>query len=525
MEGALEVNNRIPQIRVGIIQSADKVDFRCNKNFNLTNAANQTLLTGIANHPYRLTIHAATPAQIEYQVRAAIEKDPTLAQKRVAELSRQGIQAQMRTVGLSLELNQRRIDNREYWVVIGGFATREDAVAFKNAQPDAGEYVVVENILQPASGEIECNGQTLGATVRIVPEKFDEDTQITVADVMIGIQFHWQRYEDLDYRGIIEVGFNNQGRLVVINELSLEDYLVSVNSSEMTPDCPLGLLEAQTVVARATVFATMGKHHYNTSFHLCSDDHCQCYQGKKREQAISRQAVINTWGEVLMYGDEICDARYSKICGGIMEDYANVWENRHIPYMVAGIDSDQPIEPYPANTEAAARKLIDSNLPAFCNTQLYQLPPRLANLYSTQNLFRWQVSYGREELEEIIRDKTNEDIGELQDILPLARGASGRLIYIELVGTKKRLKVGKELEIRRLLSRSHLYSSCFYVEKELADDGRVSRFILTGAGWGHGVGLCQVGATVMAMKQIPYQQILSHYYKDSRLVQLYQPEW
>ncbi|MDZ7264828.1 MAG: SpoIID/LytB domain-containing protein [candidate division KSB1 bacterium] len=517
----MPVQHRIPEIRIGIIQSAEKVDFQCNKNFRLTNSANQTLITGVANQTYRLTIGSATPARIEYQVRAAIEKDRTLAQRRVDELLQRGVKAQLRTVGLSFELNQRLIDNREYWIVIGGFATRDEAMAFKAAQQDAGEYVVVENILRPASGEMECNGQSLGSTVRIVPVEFDDDTQITVSNVMIGIQFHWQRYENLDYRGIIEVGFNNQGRLVVINELSLEDYLVSVNSSEMTPDCPLGLLEAQTVVARATVFATMGKHHYNTNFHLCSDDHCQCYQGKKREQAISRQAVINTWGEVIMYGDEICDARYSKICGGIMEDYANVWENRHIPYMVAGIDSDQPIEPYPANTEATARKLIDSSLPAYCNTQLYQLPPRLANLYSTQNLFRWQVVYGREELEAIIREKINDDIGELRDILPLERGASGRLIYMELVGTKKRLKVGKELEIRRLLSHSHLYSSCFYVEKEMAADGKVSKFILKGAGWGHGVGLCQVGATVMAMKQIPYQQILSHYYKDSRLVQLY----
>ena len=221
-----------------------------------------------------------------------------------------------------------------------------------------------------------------------------------------------------------------------------------------------------------------------------------------------------------MYNEEICDARYSKICGGIMEDYKYVWENRNIPYMTSGVDSDQKID-FPANTEAKAKKLIDTNVPAYCNTNLYPLPPKLANLYSTQNLFRWEIKYSRQELEELILEKSGENIGELEDIIPLERGDSGRLIYIELVGTKKKLKIGKELEIRRVFSKSHLYSSCFYVEKEMGADNKVEQFILKGAGWGHGVGLCQVGATVMAMKNIPYAKILEHYYKNTKLVKLY----
>ncbi|OQX95041.1 hypothetical protein B6I21_07525, partial [candidate division KSB1 bacterium 4572_119] len=245
-----------------------------------------------------------------------------------------------------------------------------------------------------------------------------------------------------------------------------------------------------------------------------------CYHGKKREQSISRHAVENTWGEVIKHEEEICDARYSKICGGIIEAYQNVWENRPIPYMQSAIDSDKPLE-YPADTEEKAKKLIDTDLDCYCNTNLYPLPKNLANLYSTENLFRWTVTYERAELEQLIKEKTGEDIGELMDIVPLERGDSGRLIYINLVGSKKTLKIGKELEIRRVLSKSHLYSSCFYVEKEKNSDGKIAKFILKGAGWGHGVGLCQVGATVMAMKEIPYEDILKHYYQGIKLVKLY----
>jgi len=516
----LTVSDKIPNIRIGIIQSSDTVAFKCNKSFSLVNSYGEKVFSGLADQKYVLKIRSSQPAEINYQVRAAIEKELSKADKWINDLQLRGLAAQTRTVGLCFEVNHHKIDNREHWITIGDFSTYEDALVFRNNQTNPGEYVVIENIIKPAMGEIELSVQNLGSAVRIVPDTVDEFTHITVYDIMIGIEFHWQKYENLDYRGIIEVGFNNQGKLVAINELDIENYLVSVNSSEMTPDCPLGLLETQTIVARNTVLATMGKHHYNTTFHLCSDDHCQCYQGKKREQQVSRQAVENTWGEVIMFEDEICDARYSKICGGIMEGYHNVWENRDIPYMVMGVDSNQPID-HPANTEGKAKKLIDTEVPAYCNTKLYALPPKLANLYSTKNLFRWEVEYSRQELEQLIFEKTGQDIGELQDIIPLQRGDSGRLIYIELVGSKKRLKIGKELEIRRILSKSHLYSSCFYVEKEYSSDGKVEQFRLKGGGWGHGVGLCQVGATVMAMKNIPYHKILQHYYKNTKIIKLY----
>ncbi|OQX86915.1 hypothetical protein B6D60_05140 [candidate division KSB1 bacterium 4484_87] len=514
------VKNNVPVVRIGVLQSAEKVRFSCNQNFSVQDEHGKTIFTGKANGNYQVTISASKPAEIRYQVRAGIEKDKSLAEKRAQQFREQGVDASVRCVGMELQTENLRLDNREYWIALGNFVDKESAQQFRQSRENPGEYVVIENIVSPSTATIELAGEKIAAPVRIVPENPNRGTHITVSDIVIGIEFHWQKLEDLDYRGIIEISVNNEGKLVVVNEVNIEDYLTSVNSSEMTSDCPLGLLEAQTVAARSTVFATMGKHHYNANFHLCSDDHCQCYHGKKREQDVSRQAVENTWGEVIMYENEVCDARYSKICGGIIESYHNVWENRKIPYMMSAIDSDKPLE-FPANTEEKAKKLIDSEPDCYCNTNLYQLPPKLANLYSTENLFRWTVEYKREELEKLIAKKTGEDIGELLDIVPLERGDSGRLIYINLVGSKKTLKIGKELEIRRVLSESHLYSSMFYVEKETTADGKAEKFILKGGGWGHGVGLCQVGATVMAMKKIPYQDILKHYYQQIKIKKLY----
>jgi stage II sporulation protein D len=516
----LENSTKAPDVRIGVLQSTEQVEFLCNEDFYLKSEKGEGLYKGIAGQKYSLTISTSKPAEINYQVRAGIEKDRYIARERADALIKKGLRVDIREVGVNFELNDQKIDNREFWIAIGNFRSHEEALQFKNEQANHGEYVVIEKIKKPASGIIELEGKNIGSTVRIVPEIIKDSTCITVSNVIIGIEFHWQKFEDLDYRGIIEVRINNRGKLNVINEIDIESYLTSVNSSEMTSDCPLGLLEAQTVAARSTVLATMGKHHYNANFHLCSDDHCQCYHGKKREQKPSLQAVKNTWGQVIKFENEICDARYSKICGGIMEAYHDVWENVKIPYMISGIDSDEKIL-FPANTEEKVRQLIDTKVPAYCNTELYPLPPKLAELYSTKSLFRWEVSYTRQEIEALILEKTGEDIGELRDIIPLERGDSGRLIYIEFVGTKKKLKIGKELQIRRVLSNSHLYSSCFYVEKEIGRDGKAIQFVLRGAGWGHGVGLCQVGATVMAKKGILYPKILQHYYKGAKLVKLY----
>lgn len=514
----IDISSEVPIVKIGIIQSTTEVELKCDGDFNLVNREDEIQYKGNAGQIYRFKILSSKPAKQGYRIRVATENRIEDAEEIKHKFVNQGFEVDIKRVGIELAFKNTSIDNREYWITIGNFDAKEDALSYLHKNDLPRDSHIIENIIEKAKGKIVSGDHQFSESVRIVPLK--KNSLITVAEVPIGIEFHWQRKETLQYRGNIIVTFNNQGQLVAINELDIESYLASVNSSEMTTDCPLGLLEAQTVAARSTVLATMGKHHYNTDFHLCSDDHCQCYQGALREQEISVKAVNNTFGEILMYDNNVCDARYSKICGGIMEKYSNVWDDREIPYLDEGIDSDKEIE-FPADTEDKAKRLIDGSPDVFCNTTVHSLPPKLANLYSTKDLFRWQVEYSREELEKLVNRKLNEDIGELVDIIPVSRGVSGRLIYLELVGSKKRITIGKELEIRRIFSESHLYSSCFYIEKTYNENKKIKSFILKGAGWGHGVGLCQVGATIMALKNYSYKDILLHYFKKSRLNKIY----
>jgi len=278
------------------------------------------------------------------------------------------------------------------------------------------------------------------------------------------------------------------------------------------------LLKAQTIAARSTILATMGKHHYDEKFHLCSDDHCQCYHGVANISELSQAAAFETEGVNLLHDGRVCDARYAKICGGIMEDYEHIWDNREVPYLIPGVDGQAKLV-YPLDDEEKTIAYINSSPDVWCNTQKYAIPSSLP--YNTRELFRWKVSYPRKELGELISRRLDLDFGELVDLITGDRAPGGRLIFMDIVGSKRTVRVGKELVIRRALSESHLYSACFYIERELDEIGKVAQFHLIGAGWGHGVGLCQVGATVMAQQGFDYKSILAHYYKHSKLVKLY----
>ncbi len=504
-----------PTVRIGMIRATERVTFRCNQPCTLCDGQGQAR-TRLPAGTYQVSASEASPAQIDYFVRMAITEEEGEAQRLAAEHAHKGLPVTYRQVGLVVDLGGGTLDNREYWVLVGPFASEREAVSFRRQHDIPAVYLVVEQAVRRPRAVLSCAGQTVQDCLRVVPPPGAKGA-ITLADVIVGVEFHWQHLEDQTLFGTLEVTVNNQGRLVAIDELLIEDYLASVNSSEMTADCPPDLLRAQTVAARATVLATMGKHHAAEPFHLCADDHCQRYWGAGYVMEHSLNAAATTRGEVLMYQGRVCDARYSKICGGVAEDYANVWDERRVPYLVPFVDGHAPV-PFPVDDEQKARAFIDSSPDVFCNTQRYPVP---ASLGDSNRLFRWQVSYSREELRELISRKTGMEFGELVDLVPGPRGASGRLLSLQVVGSRRSFVVGKELEIRRILSDSHLYSACFYIEREFDAQGAVQRFVLHGAGWGHGVGLCQVGATTMAARGYDYRQILSHYYPGTELVRLY----
>ena len=377
----------------------------------------------------------------------------------------------------------------------------------------------------------------------------DEDSSFSLYDVTIGINFHWERQETQSFIGTLKLVVY-EGKITAINILPAEDYLTSVISSEMNATSSLEFLKAHAVVSRSWLLAQIEKRKAmskkqgdffsfvktdteyirwydredHTIFDVCADDHCQRYQGitKATNQSVA-EAVKATRGQVMMYKNSICDARFSKCCGGITEEFDTCWENKKYPYLTAVRDDKNDTDMPDLTIEEEADKWIRSTPDSFCNTHDKHIISQILNNYDqeTTNFYRWKVRYTQEEIAELIRTNTKCDYGQIIDLIPVERGKSGRISKLKIVGTLKTLIIGKELEIRRTLSDTHLFSSAFVVDKGPQQDDVPAWFELTGAGWGHGVGLCQIGAAVMGEKGYNYNDILLHYYKDADIRKLY----
>jgi stage II sporulation protein D len=378
------------------------------------------------------------------------------------------------------------------------------------------------------------------------PTECDPEQTFTLFGVTIGNRFHWERKEDQTFQGTLVLRARSDGTLAALNVVPLEEYLVSVISSEMNPAAPKPFLKVHAILSRSWLLAGLDRRKrkgeasrpaekiteeecirwYDREDHdlfdVCADDHCQRYRGIARiSSREAEEAVSETRGRVITYHDQICDARYSKACGGVTEDFETAWDDQRIPYLRSLPDG--PVLHPPVVTEGEAGHWILSDPEAYCNTKDEDLLKTILPDFDleTKRFFRWRVEYSREELQEILREKSGFDFGKLQEIVPLHRGPSGRISRLKIVGSEKTVVVGKELEIRRWLSRTHLYSSAFIVATKRYRDGEVKRFIFDGAGWGHGVGLCQIGAAVMATRGFSAEEILRHYFRGVEIKKVY----
>jgi SpoIID/LytB domain protein len=369
-----------------------------------------------------------------------------------------------------------------------------------------------------------------------------ENSTLSLFNVTIGSRFHWERTEEQTFRGDLILRLRKDGTICAINEIPLEDYLKSVISSEMSATAPVEFLNAHAILSRSWLLAPLDRkervkdtpklteqliekegevirwyeREEHDLFDVCADDHCQRYQGiTKILSKQAEEAVRETRGMVITYQDEICDARYSKACGGLTENFATAWDEKRVPYLESVSDASVPHRPIKTEREVSAWILSDPE--AYCNPRDQHLLEKILPDFDreTKSFFRWTIEYSRTELEEILREKSGFDFGILQEIVPLQRGPSGRISRLKIVGSKRNMIVGKELEIRRWLSRSHLFSSAFIVRAE------ADRFTLHGAGWGHGVGLCQIGAAVMATKGFSAEEILKHYFRGVEIKKIY----
>ena len=382
-------------------------------------------------------------------------------------------------------------------------------------------------------------------------EPTDAQSSFTLEDVTIGVNFHWERKEAQTFLGKLRfiVEDNN---ICAINELPVETYLTSVISSEMRATSSLELLKAHAVISRSWLLAQMEQRKAENNnadkqpsffktdkeivgwydredhkrFDVCADDHCQRYQGiTKAANKHVVEAIQQTAGEILTSHGEICDARYSKCCGGAVEEFQYCWENIKKPYLQALPDALPDTTPLPDLTdEAVARQWILSSPDAFCNTTDQKVLSQVLNDFDqeTTDFYRWSQTYSQAEVKQLLEEKLEVQFGDIIDLIPLSRGKSGRIYRLKIVGKERTLIIGKELEIRRALSKSHLYSSAFIVEKADIKDGVPQKFIIKGAGWGHGVGLCQIGAAMMGKQGYRYEEILLHYYKGAEITKAYQ---
>ena len=419
-----------------------------------------------------------------------------------------------------------------------------------------GEMVTGEQEVAFSEGGILWNGNQY-SSLTFHPQS--ADASFSLSDVTIGVNFHWERKETQTFLGTLHFVVESD-KICAINELPVERYLESVISSEMSATSSLELLKAHAVISRSWLLAQMKKRREvaesgnnffsfvkkddrlirwydredHTIFDVCADDHCQRYQGITKETSPHvAEAIRQTKGQILMDGDDICDARFSKCCGGVTEEFQYCWEDTPKNYLssvrdiIQGVKSVGSASPAPLPSlqdEAAAEAWIRSNPPAFCNTTDKKILSQVLNDYDqeTADFYRWKVTLTQEKLKQLLDEKLKMNFGDILDLQAEERGKSGRISKLRIVGTEKTFVIGKELEIRRALSDTHLYSSAFVVDRcDIDEKGVPQRFDIIGAGWGHGVGLCQIGAAVMGEEGFDYDAILLHYYQGAEIKKVY----
>ena len=410
-----------------------------------------------------------------------------------------------------------------------------------------GKEIAGRQVVTYVDGQIRWQGHLYDEL--LFEPMHEESDAFELLNVTIGINFHWERKEDQRFMGALKIIVENE-KLTGINVIHVEDYLTSVISSEMSATASLELLKAHAVISRSWLLAQIHKNKAitasqslysaftqtdqelirwydredHTHFDVCADDHCQRYQGITRASTeMVRQAIAATCGQVLMWEGNICDARFSKCCGGAFEEFQYCWEGIKHPYLSKQRDSKTGSGLPDLRVESEADQWIRTSPESFCNTKDKKILSQVLNNYDqeTTDFYRWKIEYKQDELSELILKRSGIDYGQILDLIPVERGTSGRLVKLKIRGSKRTMTIGKELEIRRTLSTSHLYSSAFVIDKADIVDDVPGRFILTGAGWGHGVGLCLIGAAVMGEQGYPYDTILLHYYIGATIDKLY----
>ncbi|MDZ7262304.1 MAG: SpoIID/LytB domain-containing protein [candidate division KSB1 bacterium] len=512
-----------PKIRVGLLENEEVVEFTTTSDFRMVTPDGKVVAQGSGGQRWQVKVLTGKLGQVGYRLLVNSTPERREAEQIQADLKDRGFGSIIQNKGKRvLVADQEITDNRVYQVYLKDvFRSQENAELYLNSVRGDIEADIQPYYLGQPEGRLLIRNLDRRQEFEFLEPVKIAGTIVTLKNVKTGEGFHYEGREDRAYRGEIEFRIGTQGRVTVINELPVEDYLRGVVPSEMGANFPLEALKAQAVAARGNVLRKIGLQHQEQGFDVCDEVHCQVYGGISKETENTNQAVAATRGLVLKYAGKLCDATFFSVCGGHTENSENVWSGEPVAYLRGVLDSDHKgLRSLGTilTQEDKVRNWIEGRPDVYCNSQTNDLPPALD---FTKKYFRWEVKYAREELSRIIWKETGQKFGQLVDILPLKRGVSGRLLAIEIKGTLKSFKIEKELAIRKALSETYLYSSCFVVEKRGQQNGLPMEFILKGAGSGHGVGMCQTGAAGMALEGKKFDEILRHYYTGVELVTVY----
>ncbi len=524
-----ELDSINPVIKIGLMEEYDRIDFTLNGTFDVVDLEGEHIETNIeSHHQWHVVPDLTTEAKAVFSILITAFARRDAADQLRKRLSAENHQARVAEVGEEILIERKSVSNNiKYRVLVGRWPTEREARTHLDTFKEEFTPRVVRQIVKPTKGTLELfndefsSNRLIERGVRFIP--LNHESNVKLHAVREGTGFHWEREVDRTYQGIIEIRLDHRALLLAFTELPLEQYLMGVVPSEMPASYPMEALKAQSVAARSEVLAKIGIKHLNDPFDLCGTVHCQVYSGITNIHERANEAIEATRGQVILLNNKVAEAVFSSCCGGHTENKVNVWNPPDSPHLQGywdiEEDSETAIEEIDLTREQDTDRWVSSKPEVWCNAAAHENIPVI--LKKAERYFRWTVKYPHRELEGIIRRKSGEDIGTLVNIIPLKRGISGRLMEIEIQGTKRNLRIQRELNIRHVLSKSYLYSACFTVDVDYGESGNPINFIFRGAGWGHGVGMCQVGAGIQAAKDRPYKKILNSYYPGTDLKKIY----
>ncbi|MBN2201908.1 SpoIID/LytB domain-containing protein [bacterium] len=510
-----------PVIRVGLVKGQNAIVFVPTEAYELRAGDGRFIVKGDSGERWVAAVRTSRPGRIVYRLVAGSMSTRDRARQKARDVETAGHETEIRIPGgETLPQAGWPGAGRLYRIYLKKtFLSEAEAKAFRDSVRHRFETFVVREVQEPPSGCISLQNETRNWVFETEDAFFVSGSPVRMPAVPVGSGYHWERNEDRVYPQTFSVVLDTDGKLAAVNRVPVETYLEGVVPSEMSPGFPEEALKAQAVAARSKVLANFGLLHPADPYDVCADVHCQVYSGMGRRAPAASRAVRRTAGLVLWGDGRILDAVYGASCGGHTDDVEKVWLTGPKAHLQGVRDGSKSLASYePLDVESNVRRWILADPPANCNTTRGHLPRFLEY---TAKYFRWENRISQDVLRTQVEKTLGRSIGTVRELIPVRRGESGRIVKLKIAGSEGEAVIEGELSVRRALSPTALWSSCFIVETEKDSSGAPAAFTFRGAGWGHGIGMCQTGAAVLALKGKGFKRILKQYYRGAEIRKVY----